>query len=601
MPQRLRTAVGLLAVALLALSACTAVGPEPVPTVTATAHAPEAEVAVLGAAEPAELAVAASEAFFSQAPVAVVADGTQPDAQLLGASLAVALGVPVLLSGASATLLDGELTRLQTETVLAVGEFTATGDGGTAGGSTQESADQDSADQESADQDSADRGSAARATDEPAPATAGPPVSSLDVDVVAISGDAAAIGELLGRELTDGAAVADGDQVAALAGLAREDGAVLRLAGEAEPAPSPSPTVDDPDQDQPEVPVIAETAPLEGLTVLSDGSAGQAAAVGTARAAGASVLVVPSGDPRGSGEAIDALSTSAPANVVGLGPAFGSAETLEWRVATAATGVQLPGGTQLVFEGKRYSALYGTPGSGALGVLGEQGIPETIARARQHAEALDAYTEDQVLPSLEIIASIASAGPGPDGDYSATRPVSELRPLVDAAAEAGVYVVLDLQPGRTDFLTQAKMYEELLLLPHVGLALDPEWRLKPGQVHLRQIGSVEIDEVNEVVNYVADLTRQNRLPQKLFILHQFRLSMIRDRERLDTSRSELAMMIHVDGQGSQPAKNDTWNVLRRDAPDVYWGWKNFYDEDLPMLTPEQTMQIQPVPHLVSYQ
>ena len=40
-----------------------------------------------------------------------------------------------------------------------------------------------------------------------------------------------------------------------------------------------------------------------------------------------------------------------------------------------------------------------------------------------------------------------------------------------------MYVVLDLQPGRTDFLTQAKRYEPLLALPHVGLALDPEWRL----------------------------------------------------------------------------------------------------------------------------
>jgi hypothetical protein len=33
-----------------------------------------------------------------------------------------------------------------------------------------------------------------------------------------------------------------------------------------------------------------------------------------------------------------------------------------------------------------------------------------------------------------------------------------------------------------------------------------------------------------------------------------------------------------------------------------WGWKNFYDEDQPMLTPEQTVtQVEPVPDLVSYQ
>ena len=33
---------------------------------------------------------------------------------------------------------------------------------------------------------------------------------------------------------------------------------------------------------------------------------------------------------------------------------------------------------------------------------------------------------------------------------------------MDAAVAAGDYVVLDLQPGRTDFLTQAQQYAELL-------------------------------------------------------------------------------------------------------------------------------------------
>ena len=270
-------------------------------------------------------------------------------------------------------------------------------------------------------------------------------------------------------------------------------------------------------------------------------------------------------------------------------------------MATAATGLELPGGTQLLYNGTRYVALYGTPGTPALGVLGEQGVPETIARAEEHAAALQPYSSERVVPALEVIATVASAGAGPDGNYSAERPVSELRPLVDAAREAGQYVVLDLQPGRTDFLTQARQYEELLLEPHVGLALDPEWRLRPDQVHLRQIGSVGIDEVNQVVTYLADLTRDRRLPQKMLVLHQFALSMIQDRDRLDTSRSELALTIHVDGQGTQPAKNGTWQTLRRDAPPVHWGWKNFYDEDVPMLTPEQTSRVEPFPELVTYQ
>ncbi len=72
---------------------------------------------------------------------------------------------------------------------------------------------------------------------------------------------------------------------------------------------------------------------------------------------------------------------------------------------------------------------------------------------------------------------------GRRADYSSETEIGVLRPYVDAAKAAGIYVVLDLQPGRTDFLTQAKRYAELLAEPHVGLALDPEWRLKPNQRH----------------------------------------------------------------------------------------------------------------------
>jgi hypothetical protein len=235
-------------------------------------------------------------------------------------------------------------------------------------------------------------------------------------------------------------------------------------------------------------------------------------------------------------------------------------------------------------------------------VLGEQDLPGSIVRAQQLAAQYQALSAEPVVPAFEIIATIASRGPGPDGNYSDEIAPESLLPWVQAARDAGVYVVLDLQPGRTDFLTQAQQYASLLAEPNVGLALDPEWRLGPTQVHLRQIGSVGIDEVNAVAAWLADFTRERALPQKLFVLHQFTGRMIDGRERLDLSRPELAAMVHVDGQGSQPAKAGTWAALLRDAPaGLRWGWKNFVDEDVPMLTPEQTMQVVPTPDLVTYQ
>jgi hypothetical protein len=122
-------------------------------------------------------------------------------------------------------------------------------------------------------------------------------------------------------------------------------------------------------------------------------------------------------------------------------------------------------------------------------------------------------------------------------------------------------------------------------------------------VHLTEVGSVSVDEVNQVIGWLAGLTRELALPQKLFVVHQFRQAMLPGRERLDMSRDELAMTVHVDGQGSQGDKQETWQAIRQGAPEgLAWGWKNFLDEDQPVLTPEQTIaQVDPRPQLVTYQ
>jgi hypothetical protein len=296
------------------------------------------------------------------------------------------------------------------------------------------------------------------------------------------------------------------------------------------------------------------------------------------------------------------MSGQSAAHLLGLGTAFGSADVLRGRVDTAVTGVELAGGGQLVFPGRRMVALYGHPGNSTLGVLGEQGVDATIARAKQVAAAYSGLVSEPVIPAFDLIATVASSGAGSDGNYSNETSVAFLKPWVDAAKANGVYVMLDLQPGRTDFLTQAKLYAALLQEPNVGLALDPEWRLKPDQVHLRQIGSVGVDEINATGAWLEDLTRSHHLPQKVFMVHQFRTDMIQGRERLQASYDDLRVVIHADGFGSPGEKKSTWSTLHISPPaNVLWGWKNFYDEDKPTFTPAQTMAEQPAPVFVSYQ
>jgi hypothetical protein len=395
----------------------------PQPHEEAVASAPQARLTLVADTDPMGAAVSMSRALFDVAPVVVLArDGDRPGT-LLAASAAVALGVPVLLQpadgGPTSDAVETELHRLGAEAVLAVGDagVTATeGDGGPR--------------------------------------------------VVTVPQDVDAVAQVAGHEFRDVTEVPTGGDVDAIAGL---DGAApAALVADSGAMPGGEQEVAG------AIPAIDRGDPLTDTVVLATGEAGSAAAVATARAAGAQIVVTGGRtDPRGSDDVLDALADSGDGPVVALGSGFPAEQGLDWKLATAATGARLPGGGQLLFPGRMLVALYGHPGSGALGVLGEQGVQASIDRARKHAEAYESLVDVPVVPAFEIIATVASSAPGADGDYSSESDPDELRPWVEAAGEAGVYVVLDLQPGRADFLTQAQRYESLLELPHVGLALDP--------------------------------------------------------------------------------------------------------------------------------
>jgi hypothetical protein len=348
--------------------------------------------------------------------------------------------------------------------------------------------------------------------------------------------------------------------------------------------------------------LIEQHAAQRGTTLVYLGADASPDAAFTAEAAGAQVVRVPVDDPRSTGESVRMLREHPDATVRAFGTGFGDSRAFARQTRAARTQPELPGGGQLIFPGRRLVALYGSPGDPSLGPLGAQGAQASVERVDQLAAQYRPFSATPVVPAFEIIATVASSQPGPDGTYSSMIDPQRLRPWVQAAQDAGVYVTLDLQPGRADFLTQAKRYASLLAEPNVGLALDPEWRLKPDQVHLTQIGSVDVDEVNRTSAWLADLTRARGLPQKLLVVHEFDTDMVVGRDRLDTARPELQVVIHADGHGSPPVKKGTWQRVIADLPANVWlGWKNFYTEDTPTFSPARTMQVRPTPSFVSYQ
>jgi len=259
----------------------------------------------------------------------------------------------------------------------------------------------------------------------------------------------------------------------------------------------------------------------------------------------------------------------------------------------------LPGGGTRVFEGGRFLvAYYGTAQTPALGVLGES-APDTMHRRLRRAAAPFARPGHPVRPVYELIVSIADAYPGRGGDYSHDIPRAAVRRYIDAAHRNGALLLLDVQPGRTDFLTAARRWEWALRDPAVGLALDPEWRMGPRQVPGRTIGQVGAAEVNRTSAWLAGLTRRRGLPEKLFVLHQFRTDMVRHIELID-ARPGLAMVQHVDGFGTPGQKADTYHAVARPRQ-FAMGFKLFYDEDVHRMSARDVHRLRPRVRFVSFQ
>lgn len=540
-------ALGLAIALVVSVAGCTLpLPPDPLPPVETTL--PEEELTVVDDDDVSLASIRTSAALFKSSPVVVLANAGDLELHLAAASAAVSLGVPLLLVTGDTEPVVDELDRLSATHVVMVGDL-------------------------------------------------GDEVAG-EREIVRATPTAEGLSAALGIEFSEPEKPATGSLASQVARLSPGEA----LVGEAPVAPAPTPTTAPAEQQV--LQTVERGEPRAAVLTLAIDADAQVAPLATANAAGARIQLVSADsiNPQASPATITALSDAATERVLALGSEYAAVDNLAWKVASARTGLQLPGGGQLLFPAHTIVAMYGTPGSGSLGVLGEQPLEESMERAREHASRYEGLTDTHILPAFEIITTVAAAQAGADGDYSNEIDIETLRPWVTAAGDAGLYVVLDLQPGRTDFLTQAKRYEELLRMPWVGLALDPEWRLKPHERHLVSIGSVDAAEVNAVGDYLAALVQEDSLPPKLFVLHQFRLDMIENRDQVRVDRDEITVLIHVDGQGSQPAKQDTWAWLRRDAPQVAWGWKNFYDEDLPVLTAEETIQrVSPQPELITYQ
>lgn len=213
----------------------------------------------------------------------------------------------------------------------------------------------------------------------------------------------------------------------------------------------------------------------------------------------------------------------------------------------------------------------------------------------------------KVMPIFEHISTVVTASPGEDGLYRYRRPKAEVREYLKAARKCKGLLLLNIQPGRSDFMPELKYFERFLKQPDVGVALDPEWAMDPGKIPNRHLGRTDGAELNEVAAYLANIVAENDLPEKVMVFHQFNKAAVETMKQLKPHKG-VALIRSIDGLGGPGSKVDTYNSLKKGQPKyIHPGFKLFYSEDVNppwgsrLMTPKEVMALRPRPEYILYE
>ena len=272
------------------------------------------------------------------------------------------------------------------------------------------------------------------------------------------------------------------------------------------------------------------------------------------------------------------------------------------RSARSAALPQLPRGGRTLLPRYRLVGYAGSPGSPALGRLD---VGKLEDRTGELVRLSRAYAAGRLpMPVLELIATVVQSRPGRDGMYRTRVSDAVIAEHLAAARKIKGLLLLDIQPGRATFLDEVKAYSRWLAQPDVGLALDPEWAMGPGQVPMRVFGHATGRDIDAVSAYVAGIVRAQRLPEKALVFHQLAPAIVTGEGQI-RRRPGVVVIKSVDGIGTRAMKTETWTRLTRRMPGTMQaGFKLFFDEDRrqgPLMTPAQVLALRPQPAYVLYE
>lgn len=270
---------------------------------------------------------------------------------------------------------------------------------------------------------------------------------------------------------------------------------------------------------------------------------------------------------------------------------------------TAPPASELPRGGRELFPRYRLFGYSGYPGAPGQGRLGTGSLDARLKEIEQRGRAWRGGRT--LLPVMELIAVTVHGSPGRDGMHRSRAPEAIIKRWHDAATRHKALLLLNIQPGRADFIDEVKHFEKWLTYPNVGVALDPEWAVGKGQVPGRVFGSTTGKELNDVALYLSELTAAHHLPQKVMLFHQLHVTIVKKPKDL-RPQPGVVYINSVDGIGSPGAKIATFQRVMKTRPSyVHAGFKLFYEEDVAtgkrLMTAKEVLRLRPQPEYILFE
>jgi hypothetical protein len=266
---------------------------------------------------------------------------------------------------------------------------------------------------------------------------------------------------------------------------------------------------------------------------------------------------------------------------------------------------ELPRGGRTLFPDYRLIGFCGTPGAPELGEL-QGNLPNKAKKLEAQAAK---YGDDRkLLPVFELIAVVVQSGAGKDGMYRRRVDNAVVDQYLALARASKGILLLNIQPGHAEFLTEVKAFESYLKEPDVGIALDPEWSMKGKQTPGKYYGQTDGNTINDVAAYLSDLIDKGHLPEKALVFHQVNRQVFSVEHEAELKPFPgVAVIKSVDGLGPMHSKIETYHYLVKTmTTGVHAGFKLFFDEDTrvqgsQLMTPKQVLALTPRPEYVMYE